>query len=130
MFKPFVLLNSFLFGSFLSLLYTVFSCTTKILKIKKYKKVDCILQFVLDMLFFVLISPLCAIFMYGINLGIIRWYIVICVLLGYAMFEFSIGKLINKIFNKILMLILKIFGSFRCILKKIFKRRKAGQSPA
>ena len=108
-----IVIKTFLFGFVLVCIYEFFSLVeyifglkdTKILKSfasktnnkfenNRFKKI-CL--FIADFLFFVFVTPLCAIFLFGINNGIIRWYLVLATILGFAFFKITVGYLLDII---------------------------------
>jgi len=103
-----ILFQSFLFGAFLSLVYIVWSsipllfCFRKINKGKGTagKSMKRIIGFLYDALFFVLITPICAIFLFCINFGILRWYIVLATLVGGYMYRITLGGIEKKLFER------------------------------
>ena len=110
-----VLLCSFALGAFLGLIYN-FICFfgyisgTKNVKLKgkflqKYEQNDSkskstkkVIAFLLDVLYFIVITPLVAVSLFLLNKGIIRWYISLSIMLGFTVYKFSVGRLVTKAF--------------------------------
>ncbi len=85
------------------------------------------LQALLDVLYFITLTPLFAIFFYEMSNGIIRWYVFAFSLVGFIVFEKTIGKIIRKALEYI-GFYLEILFSFilyktQKALKRIFKRK-------
>lgn len=107
-----VTIYSLLFGVLLGLIYCLHSAIGLLLGfnrvsgefkhkniyiehiIQKGNRREKILLAIWDVLYFILITPVCAIFMYGVNNGIIRWYIILGAMLGFTAFRLSIGRLV------------------------------------
>ena len=99
-----------LFGVLLSFIYILWSSMMKPFafayqkKHRKYtKKVRaieycrCFFLVLCDLMYFLIIMPICAIFLHSVNFGIIRWYIIATALLGFYLYKISIGRLQKKI---------------------------------
>ena len=92
----------------MSLVYIVWSsipllfCFWKINKGKGAagKSIKRVIGFLYDALFFVLITPICAIFLFCINFGILRWYIVLATLVGGYMYRITLGGIEKKLFER------------------------------
>ena len=116
-----IVLRFFFVGMFFAFIYYLFIATKRLLirrsfslkfkgkKINKvYKKCknpikireskflrikDKIMEFVLDILYFVIITPMMAIFLFGYNNGKARWYLYVAVLVGFIIYRIVLGKL-------------------------------------
>lgn len=134
-----ILFFSFLFGVFIGTIYILYDTFFQFIRIKNvrencYQKVKMIkfkektvLIFICDILFFVIITPLCAIFLFGINNGVVRWYVISSSLVGYIIFKISIGKLLSMIFGYLVLYTHKMFIK---IFRIANKGKKQGKSPA
>ena len=134
----YVLITSVLFGAFIGVIYSIcvfilgiFKCSG-VCKRKVFVKIACSLC---EIIFFILITPMTAIFLYGINMGIVRWYIIVSILGGFLFYRITIGVLIkkltdkissfiNKILFKILNVVCKQLAKTKTIIKVIKKRHK------
>lgn len=107
----YVIFQSFLFGCFLAFLFEFHSAfaflfglrDTGVKRIRrllqasnKNSRVRKLVAAIWDFYYFVSIAPLCAIFLFGVNNGIIRWYIVLTALLGFLLFRLTFGRIINS----------------------------------
>lgn len=134
-----LILYSFLFGILLGIIYCMFSGVEQIFRLKtaktdkhiikaKSKIIHKIVLFLVDSLYFVFITPLCAIYMFGINDGLVRWYIVFGAILGFAFFNLTLGKMINCVFVRYSLLTnriaLKVKNTMRKNKGKIEKLKK------
>ena len=109
----FALINSLFLGAFLCLIYDCFSFFAVIIGVKqggggkrisklsvpfKDTFVKKAAQLVLDLIYFVAITPVCAIFLYSVNFGIFRWYYAVMATIGVISYRVSVGIIIKKIF--------------------------------
>lgn len=123
-----VILLSLLLGAILGLLYEFYSFLGCVLGFKDAKgeqnksKIKFFLLLVWDFLYFVVITPVCAIFLYGVNFGIVRWYILLCWLIGFFVYKITIGLILARILNYVTVFIRKIEVAFVNKIKNIFKR--------
>ena len=62
-------------------------------------------------MYFISITPLFAIFTYAFSNGIVRWYIILFAFIGFILYYFTVGKLLNPVYEYILFLI-KIFFEY------------------
>ncbi len=60
-----------------------------------------VLYFIWDFLFFIAITPTFQIFLYAMTFGIVRWYVIFGALIGFAIYQATIGKLFCKIYEYI-----------------------------
>ena len=78
-----------------------------------------------DFFYLMTISPICAIFLFGVNNGIVRWYIVIACIIGFAIFKITVGRIQNFIFDLTVYGIRTyVFMNALKFLKAIFKKLK------
>ena len=137
------LLQSALFGAFLSVVYITWSSTFLLfgvcinnearVYVARKSRTEIFKKSVLffcDILFFILITPISAIFLFGVNYGIVRWYIIIFALLGFFLFRKTIGQIIEKILVKIVLKMRKIFRklvsvSLNYTIKKIKVKKRS-----
>ncbi|MBE6664378.1 MAG: hypothetical protein E7602_07795 [Ruminococcaceae bacterium] len=86
-----------------------------------------IFQVMLDVLYFIALTPIFAIFFYEMNNGIIRWYVFVFSFIGFLIFEKTIGKIIKKTLEYIGFYIEILFSfiinKFEKLLKHMFKRK-------
>ena len=133
-----VIINSACLGGLLALIYDAFSffeialgikncyCENKI--VKKYQlrfKVTAIKKAILialDILYFLTITPICAIFLYKVSLGILRWYYVCATIIGVLLYRLSIGVLAKKIILILSVLIRYLLNVLRAYLKRKIER--------
>lgn len=142
----FALINSLFLGAFLCLIYDCFSLISIIIGIKqvsggkrisrlsipfKNTFVKKIAQLVFDMVYFIVITPVCAIFLYSVNYGILRWYYAVMAMVGILLYRISAGVIIKKIFIAVGIafryLINITLTKIKCVFVKLvrkFKRRK------
>ena len=99
---------------------------------KKYRH---LMLFIFDILYFVIITPLCAIFLHAINNGIVRWYIFLGMICGFLLYNRTIGRLSSLLIqypvyyysllkNFIVYYIKKSLNHIKHNIKKTFKRKK------
>ena len=92
----------------MSLVYIVWSSIPLLFCFRKINKGKCaagkilkrIIGFLYDALFFVIITPICAIFLFCINFGILRWYIVLATLVGGYMYRITLGRIEKKLLER------------------------------
>ena len=129
----YVVLQSFLFGCFLNVVYEIHSSFTFLLGLRRAKNkyrfikeymyasagmIKRILVVISDISYFLCISPICAIFLFGVNCGILRWYIGVAAALGFGLFKISFGRCINYVLD-LLVLLFKA-----CVTEKVKKAVK------
>jgi hypothetical protein len=61
---------------------------------ERYKK---IILFITDILYFLFITPVFAIFLYYQNFGLVRWYALLGLTLGFCSYYFSVGRLVISV---------------------------------
>ena len=143
----FVIIASLLLGILLNLIY-VLLCSFKLFfvretiredddlhkKTHKSKKYN-VVEFVLDLMYFIVVSPMVLVVLHNLNNGILRWYIAISVLIGYMCSYFTVGKLLTMFLEKISRLLYNIIikpilNNLRRIAKRIHlnlsTKRKTG----
>jgi len=110
-----VILYSILFGAFLGVIYHLLSIISNVFKFKdfeinnkkllKYKLPyketvkSRIGLFFIDLLYFLIITPLSAIFVFGINSGVVRGYIIVGAICGFLIYKLSLGRIFGLIVN-------------------------------
>ena len=125
--QAFAMLYSLMLGFFIGNIYHLHAYAGKILG--KTTKIFCrsvnkksvgavIIKSLWDFLFFVIIIPLCAIAAYGINLGIIRWYLVLAAIVGLFIYSLTCKRIFNFIFKKISILLLGFKKRFIKIIEE------------
>ena len=62
-----------------------------------------------DFLYFVFVTPICLIVAFGINNGIVRWYLLLSALLGAYTYKITVGTLMCKIAYRVVECIKKFF---------------------
>ena len=78
-------------------------------EVKKGEKYQEVILFITDILYFLIITPIFAIFLYWKNDGIVRWYSVFGVSVGFLIYYFTIGRFIISISEYIVFTIKVIF---------------------
>ena len=146
------ILNSFFLGIFVSFIYQIFKIIrfhlikefsinfTKKMKDKTFKNVvnplkkkrkhkafKRIFESIVDFSYFLVITPIYTIFFFQTSNGIVRWYVFAFSLVGFFVFQITVGKIINKILEYI-GFYFDVFISFiiykiNKILKQIYKRK-------
>ena len=118
--------SAMLFGSILGVIHSLFDflfvvlnidATTSLcskVKVNPIKKK--ILIFILDFLYFVIVTPFCAVYLFAANKGIIRWYIVILVVVGFLIYKYTVGRVLMCVMKRIMDLVVKI-------IKRLAKRK-------
>lgn len=115
-----ITLYSILMGAALGVIYNAIgiikavifqSYSEKILIFKRYlkrkrstKKINTIVTFFFDLLFFVIITPLMVIFVHCVNNGNLRWYIFFGALTGFLVYRITIGRVIVIILENLAVL--------------------------
>lgn len=135
-----VLLQSILFGIILEIIYEVFYCAGVLFCItssrsknkrilhylnnNKHTKTRKVALSIWDFLYFVFITPVCAIFVFGVNTGIVRWYIVLGTILGFAIFKLILGRFVGRALDTLTSAVL-IFIKIRMYypIKAFFKAK-------
>lgn len=132
-----VTLNSIAFGIFLGIVYDVLSfiglffglmnlnekVKNKMLPRIEEKNVVIknIIQFIFDIFYFLIASLLISVFAFGVNKGIVRWYIIVGIFIGFMIYKRTIGMLINTINSYIAIIIFRFYDKTRIALKKLLK---------
>ncbi|MBQ8545541.1 MAG: spore cortex biosynthesis protein YabQ [Clostridia bacterium] len=86
-----------------------------------------ILIAILDITYFIILTPIFIVFIYESNNGIVRWYIFFFSVIGFTFFSLTIGKLARKI-TEYVSFYLEVLLSYisyhtkKC-LKRVFKKR-------
>ncbi|MBQ7760673.1 MAG: spore cortex biosynthesis protein YabQ [Clostridia bacterium] len=85
------------------------------------KKIRAIKLFIFDLLYFVFISPICAIFLYSFNNGKMRWYIFLGLFIGFLVYNRTLGRITSYVLQYLIYYhnLLKSFILF--YLNKVFK---------
>lgn len=137
-----IVFYSFIFGAFLGLVYDFTSIVGLIFGFKKLnikdkreiliknnkwnEKLNKILLCLSDIIFFVIASVLIAIFVFGVNNGTVRWYILIGNLIGFVIYRITLGKLISILLSYISyfirFLVYKTISHLNLFVKKIIKK--------
>lgn len=133
-----VVIYSVFFGTFLGLIYDATSFIglcfgVKELDEKVKKKIPLnsinnhrllkkILLGLLDILYFIFVSIMLSIFIFGVNFGIVRWYIIVGNLAGFSIYRLTLGKLISIILSYIALSFIVLKNKFKYLIKKILKR--------
>lgn len=98
------LFYSFLLGFFVGCAYQMYSYLGVELSKRagpfgKKDKTRAIILFMWDFFFFVIITPVCAVVAFGINNGIVRWYLVLSALLGLFVYKITLYRLISAVYK-------------------------------
>lgn len=140
----YVIIQSLFFGCFLEAVYEIHSSFVFLLGLRgtrvklgfikrqfeaKKGKFRTFIIGAFDFFFFVSVTPACAIFLYGMNNGILRWYIFLSWLIGFGLFKISVGRMINYILDAICCIFRQYaIGKIKIICKfvrsKILAKRK------
>lgn len=140
----YVIIQSLFFGCFLEVIYEIHSSLVFLLGLRgtrvklgfikrkieaKKGKFKTFIIGVFDFFYFVSITPACAIFLYGVNNGILRWYIFLSWLIGFGMFKISAGRIINYILDSVCCIFGQyVIGNVKIVCKyvrsKILVKRK------
>lgn len=109
-----VFAKALLLGASLGLFYDVF----RILRIAI--KSHSIIIFFEDILFFVLAAILTFLFIFNVNSGVVRWFIFLGIIVGFALYYITVGKLVIKISEIIINIFKSIFKFLWGLLIKPF----------
>lgn len=138
---------SVIFGAYVSLLYELI----RILRVTIYKELDGknkarlkrirflntekkpkgkrLIKELLDIGFFIYVTPLFAVFLHTVNNGIIRGYILIAVTLGHLIYILSVKRITSKLIMPVSFAIIVAFGFIAFVIKApikwVIKRIKA-----
>ena len=140
----YVIYQAFFFGCFLEVVYELHSSfaflfglrSTKVRHIsaKCSAKNNCLIRkiavSVWDFFYFVSVSPLCAVFLFGVNNGIVRWYIVLSTAMGFVAFKLTSGRILNILLD-FFMYLFKEYILVKPLvqLKRVFKTVKIRKKP-
>ncbi len=105
----YVVIQTFFLGCFLELLYEIHSSFAFLFSLRKTRiklkiiterlsKRNCakgVFIALWDVTYFLCIIPICAIFLYGVNSGILRWYLVASAALGFVLNKITLGRVVN-----------------------------------
>ena len=94
------------------------------LKKKKSIKYQRIILFFIDILYFIFATISLMIFIYYINDGIVRWYILLGNVLGCFLYKLSFGKIIAFLIGLLVFLLKVIILKLLCPLKTLFGKMK------
>jgi len=89
-------------------------CKNKVKTSTKYK----IEMFFWDILFFIIIIPISQIFVYATSFGIVRWYILFGMGIGFVMYSVIIAKITKFIFDPIVFALLVLMEAIKTPIKK------------
>lgn len=81
-----------------------------------------VLEIVLDIIYFIIITPMMAIFLFGYNNGQVRWYIYGATFLGFYVYKLILGKLSNLIIEYIIYYFLVILNLSGFLVLNPFNR--------
>ncbi len=97
-------------------------------KVKKKRILKSILLILSDFSYFLFITPIFVLFFYETSNGIVRWYVFFFSIIGFLIFEGTVGKLATKTIEYISFYIQISFSYITYMMKKqfkkIFKRKK------
>lgn len=121
-----------LFGASLSFIYILwssmmkpftFACQKKHGKYtKRIKAIEfcrCFFLILCDLMYFLIITPICAIFLHSVNFGMIRWYIIATALLGFCLYKASIGRLQQKILEIFFRIIIIVSKKMKNLMSRL-----------
>ena len=110
-----VIIYSIIFGIFLGLIYHSISIISNVFSFKdfeinnkrlsKYKMPykesikSRVGLYLIDLFYFLLITPISAIFLFGINSGVVRGYIIAGSVVGFFLYKVSLGRLFGIFVN-------------------------------
>ena len=77
---------------------------------------------IFDIIYFLIISILVSVFVFGVNNGIVRWYIVIGLLIGFAVYKLTVGAVISIFLSYIAYLVRISAISFASLVKSFIKK--------
>ena len=88
-----------------------------------------VVELIIDLLYFILITPMMAVFLFGYNNGKTRWYLYLSVLIGFFIYRIILGKLslilIENLTFNILLLFSFSFNYVSAPVKAILRKIKA-----
>lgn len=107
-------LRSAIFGTVIAVFYDLL----KGIRLSRHNSVFSTL--LLDLLFFVIITPVLFCFLVATTNGMLRGYILIGILVGFFLYRFTISKFIFKIYFLILKKVFKFFTRLNKLINKFF----------
>lgn len=143
----YVVIQSFFLGCFLEIVYEAHSSVALLFnlrnarirlkfiteRLRKKDRSNGLFVAIWDIIYFLLILPLCAIFLYATNYGILRWYLLTSSLIGFILIRITFGRAVNFLLEFITcMLKICILTRLKsCIVKVLSKmKRKTVKSEA
>ena len=91
--------------------------------INKEKKIfHNIKLFLFDVLYFLIITPICVIFVYEFNDGIIRIFILVGILVGFLIYRLTLGRLTSLAFQYIAYYVKILLSYLTLLLKKPIRK--------
>ncbi len=81
-----------------------------------------IMQAFFDFFYFLVLTPIYAIFFYKMSNGVVRWYVFFFSIVGFLIFQKTIGKILKNILQHIGFYFEVLFLYLIFIMKKTFKR--------
>lgn len=75
-----------------------------------------------DILYFLIITPIAVVFTYHVNNGSIRWYLVFGMAAGFALYYFTLGKIIISVSEYIVFFIKTVFSYLSYLILRPIKR--------
>ena len=123
-FLPF-LVFSFFVGITLGLVYDVFRIRRKAARKAGKRRVDFVLTFFEDVIFCLFATVSMILVTYKLYFGITRWYAYVSCVLGFFLWQKTVGRLVMKLSDKIIELIARAFSFVkRKAVKTILSRVK------
>lgn len=107
--QTYTFLCSMLSGALLGALYSVFKCVRKLFSNQR------ITTLVLDVLYMLCFTVITCLFSIGFTDGFVRYYVVAGEIMGILIFKFTMGFIIDKLFE----LLFKAFSKIKRIFQKI-----------
>jgi len=143
--QVFVVIQSLLLGGFLDILYELHSSFAVLFNLRKprnkFKYINNIsdtkksltrdvCSIIWDVMYFLKITPLCAIFLFGTNNGILRWYSVASAAIGFALVKQTLGRLINFLLEGAVCIFKKyIISKLRLCIAMLISKLKFRKTP-
>lgn len=124
-----IILYSLLFGVGIGIIYEffrflrvffTFSAQKRTNKHIFLKNIGIFFQIILDLLFSIVYTILVVIFIYGANDGKIRYYLLLFAVIGFALYYFTVGRLISAAENFLASLVYKVLSALFRLIKKPF----------
>lgn len=85
------------------------------------KRKEIVINFVWDILFFVIITLISIVFVHGANNGSFRLFIMIGGIVGFVAYKATIGKIVNLLFSLLVIVFKSLFDRLLNIIKKPIK---------